>query len=123
MPVIRIQALRKEGVEIADILQDLSRAVADAFDIEAKQCWSCFTEICPGEYLEGGKIRGIGDDVRYSPLVTVSAYQGRSEEEIARALKGVAQAVVSRLELDRGDVFVEYHELRSGHVHTGGVVK
>lgn len=123
MPIIRIQAIRTEHLEVAKLLVDTSGALAEAFGIEPAQCWSCFTEIRPGEYLEGARLRGEGGDSRHSPLVAVSAYEGRTAAEISKALDGVAEAVVANLGLERGDVFVEYHELRAGQVYTGGGVR
>ena len=123
MPVIRIQALRGERLDVATLLREASGAVAEAFGIDAGQCWSCFTEIRPGEYLEGGRLRGLDGDSRHSPLVTVTAYEGRSATEISTALDGVAEVVLASFKLERGDVFVEYHELRAGQVHTGGSVR
>lgn len=123
MPVIRIQALRAESLQVANLLIEVSGAVAEAFGIDVEQCWSCFTEIRPGEYLEGGRLRGLDGDTQHSPLVTVTAYEGRSAKEIAAALNGVAEAVIANLGMEKGDVFVEFHELRAGQVYTGGSVR
>ncbi len=123
MPVIRIQAIRTESLRVADLLSETSAAVAQAFSLASDQCWSCFTEIRSGEYFEGGVYRGREGSERHSPLVTISAYEGRGSAEIAAALDGVAEAVVSHFGFEKGDVFVEFRELRKGTVHTGGEVR
>ena len=122
MPVIRIQALRKEGVDIPKLLQETSAAVAGAFGLEVSQCWSTFSEIQPGEIFEGGAYRGIDDNHWHSPLVMISAYKGRTEAQITNALDSVAEVVVSAFDFGPGDAFVEYRELQPGRVHTGGKV-
>ena len=122
MPVIRIQAIRKEGVAIPKLLQEASAAVAGAFGLEVSQCWSTFSEVQPGEIFEGGAWRGIDGNDWHSPLVTLSAYHGRTKEQIAKALERLADVVVAAFEFGPGDVFVEYHELQPGRVHTGGRV-
>ena len=123
MPVIRVQALRIAGVDVGELLRATSKAVSVAFSLEPEQCWSCFTEVRAGEMFEGGEFRGSPETARHSPLVTIAAYEGRSQVEIASALNGVADAVVSHFGFEAGDVFVEYRELRKGTVHTGGEVR
>ncbi len=121
MPIIRIQALRNDHIDVKTLLEETSQALADAFRIESTQCWSCFSEIRPGEYFEGGRHRGVSD-TSHTPLVTVSAYEGRSEKDISKALDAVATKIKSSFGKDAEDVFIEYHELRSGQVYTGGGV-
>ena len=120
MPVIRIQGIRRDGVDIPKLLERTSDAVAEAFSINRSQCWSTFSEIRPGEVFEGGTFRGDND--RHSPLVMISAYKGRTDEEIAGALGGVADVIVTAFGFQPGDVFVEYREIQPGRVHTGGKI-
>jgi hypothetical protein len=80
MPVIRIQAIRNRGVDVAELLKDVSVAVAKAFSIESAQCWSCFTEIQPGGMFEGATYRSVEQSDRHSPLVTIFACRGDVRE-------------------------------------------
>jgi len=122
MPIIRIEALTDREPDVAGLLREASRAVARAFDVPEKQCWSLWRSIAPGTYHEGARLRGAGEAAEVSPLVTVSLYRGRSAEQKAAALKGLAAAVGQALGSDPDNVFVELHEIQEGHVHTGGQV-
>lgn len=121
MPVIRIQAIRTKSLDVEALLERVSAAVAGAFSLELAQCWSCFTEIMPGEMFEGGRFRDATG--RHSPLVTLSAYRGRTPEEVRCALEAVADEVVDAFGFADGDVFVEYREINEGEVYTGGSVR
>ena len=122
MPVLRIHALRPEGLDIAALLHRCSEEVAVAFDYPPEHCWSLFVELHDGEYLEGGSFRSVHTGT-HSPVAILSAYQGRSEDQIAGALRGVAAAITTAYGYDPGDVFVEYRELKAGQIFTGGEVR
>ena len=53
MPVLRIHALRPEGLDTPALLQSCSEAVAAAFDCPVEHCWSLFVELRDGNYNEG----------------------------------------------------------------------
>ena len=111
MPIIRIEALTASEPDVAGLLREASRAVAQAFDVPEKQCWSLWRPIAPGTYHEGARLRGVDDAAEVSPLVTVSLYRGRSAEQKAAALKGLDAAVGQALGSDPDNVFVELHEI------------
>ena len=123
MPIIRIEGLRTPGLEVYDLLSQVSDAVAKALDVPAGQCWAVFHEIQDGEYLEGGVQRHNHYGAVHSPLVTVSGYPGRSEVQVARALESLAKVVAKAYGFETGNVFVEYREIPEGCVFTGGVVQ
>ena len=79
--------------------------------------------VAPGSYFEGGRVRGRGDALEASPLVTVRAFRGRTLEQKAACLRAVARAVGATLGSDPDNVFVEYREILEGHVFTGGEVR
>ncbi len=122
MPIIRIEALLNDQVDIPAMLQSVCAVAATAFDRDPAHFWVTFRSIEPGCYLEGGRIRGAADTQQVSPLVTVSARTGRSQEQIDRLLREVARAVGEYLGLDPDLVFIEYHELFPGRAYTGGQV-
>ncbi|MEE8041260.1 MAG: tautomerase family protein [Pseudomonadales bacterium] len=123
MPIIRIEALVATSPVVEPMLNEVSRAAAAAFDAHPRHFWVTFTALRAGHYLEGGHVRGIDDAHRVAPLVTISSYEGRSDEQIGDCLRAVAYAVGKHLNLDPELVFVEYHELRPGRVYTGGAVR
>ncbi len=123
MPVIRIEALVATSPVVEPMLNEVSRAAAAAFDEHPRHFWVTFTALRAGNYLEGGHVRGVDDAHRVAPLVTISAFEGRSDQEIADCLRAVAHAVGKHLNLDPELVFVEYRELGPGRVYTGGDVR
>lgn len=123
MPIIRIEGLRTPGLDVYALLSQASDAVAKGLDVPPGQCWAVFQEIGDGEYLEGGVQRHNHYGAVHSPLVTITAYQGRDKKKVARALEGVAKAVTGAYGFEPGNVFVEYRETPEGCVFTGGMVK
>lgn len=123
MPVVRIEALVREPPDVAALLHATAQAVAQALGADARSCWVTFRELPAGTYLEGGVVRTAADAHEAAPLVTILAYQGRTPEQKAAALRAVARAVGEGLGSDPANVFVEYRELPGGHVHTGGEVR
>lgn len=123
MPVIRIEALVATSPMVEPMLNEVSRAAAAAFDEDPRHFWVTFTPLRAGHYLESGHVRGIDDAHRVAPLVRISSFEGRDDDEIANCLRAVAYAVGKHLNLDPELVFVEYHELQPGRVYTGGSVR
>jgi phenylpyruvate tautomerase PptA (4-oxalocrotonate tautomerase family) len=115
--------LIRETPDVEKLLAETSRAAAKAFSVPEKQCWATFRPIEPGTYYEGGKLRYPEEAPLVSPLVTVSAYEGRSGEQKAELLRGVAKAVGDGLGTNPDNVFVEYREISKGDVFTGGKVR
>lgn len=52
----------------------------------------------------------------------ILAFEGRSPEIIERVIVVAAEVLASGLQLERGNVFVNYREALSGRVYTGGEV-
>ncbi|MFP6882615.1 MAG: hypothetical protein VCA34_16815 [Roseibacillus sp.] len=120
MPVLRIHALRPQGLDSPALLQSCSEAVAAAFDCPVEHCWSLFVELRDGDYLEGGTIRSANTGT-HSPIAVLSAYHGQAgRNRVAEALHGVAGAITGSFGYDAGDIFVDYREPKAGQVFTGG---
>jgi phenylpyruvate tautomerase PptA (4-oxalocrotonate tautomerase family) len=121
--VIEVEALVGEPPRVAELIEAVSRAAASALGTDVRHCFTTFREIAPGSYFEGGRVRGRGDALEASPLVTVRAFRGRTLEQKAACLRAVARAVGATLGSDPDNVFVEYREILEGHVFTGGEVR
>jgi hypothetical protein len=76
MPVLRIHALRPEGLDTPALLQSCSEAAAAAFDCLVEHCWSLFVELHDGNCLEGGTI-GSANTGTHSPIAVLSACHGQ----------------------------------------------
>lgn len=121
MPIVRIEAIVDDPGVVAPLLSEVVAVAADALGAAPGHCWARLVRIEPGAFMEGGRLRSAQAD--HSPLVTVTAYEGRSAEAKARCLEAVAVAVAERLGVPWDDVFAEFQEIRRGHVLTGGQIR
>lgn len=122
MPIVEVTALRQRvGVDLAVVSRAIVLAVSRELEEDASGTWVTWVTLAPGAYREG-----VGDapleqpPATHPPLVRVNAFEGRSPDVVARVLSAVAGTVVRELGLEPGNVFVSWHELRAGHLHTGG---
>ena len=122
MPVIEVQALSRP-TDLEVFLGDVCSAVANALDASPGSVWCQYRPMEPGCWYEGERVRGAGDAQSASPIVTIRAFEGRSPQQKRDCLLAVARSVGEGLRVDPQDVFVEYQEIRSGHVCTGGAVR
>ena len=123
MPIIEIQALIDQPPAIGELLKKTAQAAADALGIELKRVWATFKPIEAGAYLEGGVLRQTNDALEVAPIVDIRALHGRPADKKRACLEAVARAVGQGLGVDPDNVFVEYREIPSGHVFTGGAVR
>lgn len=123
MPVVRIRALQQpESVAIAAALSAVATELAELLGEEPQGTWATWETIQPGHYAEGSDVPTTQPRHTHPPLVTVTAFEGRSDELVGRMLTCVAKTLVRELGLGEGNVFVTYDEAHSGGIYTGGRV-
>ena len=121
MPIIEIKALpQKPEVSISDALKTICVRLADKMGIEPKQVWATWTTVEPGSYLEGELQARVQPYDTHPPLVSMMAFEGKSDSEIETAMLTIAEELAKRLQIDPENIFIKYDETRSGRVFTGG---
>jgi phenylpyruvate tautomerase PptA (4-oxalocrotonate tautomerase family) len=123
VPVVRIRALRQPGlVDTAAVLASVSQALADLLGEAPDGTWATWEELGPGAYVEGSVAPDEQPRSTHPPLVSLLAFEGRPAEVVDRMLTCVAETLARELDLEPGNVFVTYDEVRSGRVYDGGRV-
>ncbi|OGQ35438.1 MAG: hypothetical protein A3F16_03730 [Deltaproteobacteria bacterium RIFCSPHIGHO2_12_FULL_43_9] len=123
MPVIEIKALpQKEWISVPNVLKKLSAKVSQVMGEEPKHVWASWESIKPEHYVEDNHETPLQPAGTHPPIVKILAFEGRPQELVEKLMSAVAEFLVKELELDPGNVFIIYQELRSGHVFDGGQV-
>jgi len=120
VPIVEIRALPQPGVEIESVLAAVTHELAALLGEEPRGSWAIWEEIEAGRYSEGGDAPPLQPRSTHPPLVRVSGFEGREPALVTRMLETVAVTLARELELEPGNVFVRYEELRSGRLYTGG---
>jgi hypothetical protein len=105
MPVIEIATLPTAGeIDVASALGNVATEVAAFLGEEARGTWAIHHPIAPGSYAEGR------DTPRSQPAEThpaiVRVLANREQEDVARLLEAVGDAVVRAFGLEEGNVVV-----------------
>lgn len=123
MPVIEIKALpQKEWISVPNVIKKLSAKVAQVIGEEPKHVWSTWETIKSEHYIEDNHESPLQPSGTHPPIVKILAFEGRPQELVEKLMSTVAEVLVKELELEPGNVFILYQELRSGHVFDGGKV-
>jgi phenylpyruvate tautomerase PptA (4-oxalocrotonate tautomerase family) len=121
MPIIEIKALpQKEGIDTAAAMKTICVRLADKMGLEPKQVWATWTAIAPGSYTEGELQAKVQPYSTHPPLVTMLAFEGKSDREIEQAMLTIAEVLSRQLQIDPENIFIKYDETKSGRVFTGG---
>jgi hypothetical protein len=119
--VIQIEALpQRAGVEIAEVLKRVAVGVAEAAGVPAKRVFVTWRELAAERYTEGDRAVSLQPFDTHPPVVTLVAFEGRPDEMVERMIHACVGAITSGLEIDPGNVFLTYHEGRSGRIFSGG---
>jgi phenylpyruvate tautomerase PptA (4-oxalocrotonate tautomerase family) len=123
MPVVQIRALPQPGsVDVPVALSYVTTELAALLGEEPQGTWATWETIEPGRYAEGSDSPTTQPRHTHPPLVTVTAFEGRSAELVEQMLTCVAETLARALDLGEGNIFVTYDEAWSGRVYTGGRV-
>jgi hypothetical protein len=124
MPVIDIRALpQASDADVPAALSNACLAVAAAAGIKPTAVFATWTTINPGCFVEGGKPADIQPKATHPPIVTLTAFEGRTPEMVEKMIMGAVNALTTHLKLAPGNVFLTYTEAKSGMIHTGGQIK
>lgn len=123
MPVIEIKALpQKEWISVPNVIKKLSAKVAQVIGEEPKHVWLTWETIKSEHYIEDNHESPLQPAGTHPPIVKILAFEGRAQELVEKLMSAVAEVLVKELELEPGNVFILYQELRSGHVFDGGKI-
>ncbi len=121
MPVVRIETVPPpEGTDVARVLGTLCTELAALLGERPEETWATWRTL--DHYVEGERGATAQPHSTHPPLVTVTAFEGRSPEQIGAMLSLVADVLARELSIEPGNVFVTYEEARRGRLYTGGEV-
>lgn len=112
MPLIAIRALpQQDGVDVDAAMREVTQAVATLIGGEPRGTWATWETI--ERYVEGGEAATVQPFSTHPPIVTLFAASGRPREDLLRC---VAETLARALELEPGNVWVRYEEVRPGEL-------
>jgi phenylpyruvate tautomerase PptA (4-oxalocrotonate tautomerase family) len=120
MPVVEIRGLPQADAVVERLLVTVTGRVANALGEDPRGTWATWEEIPRRRYSEGDVLVDEQPHETHPPLVRVTAFEGRSDEQVAAVLEAAAGAVAEELAIEPGNVFAVYDEARSGRIYTGG---
>ena len=122
VPVLQIRGLpQKDPRRIQEALKDVCLAIAEAYGCEASNVWATWDDIEGGFYCEGDVSADIQPLDTHPPIAQLVCFEGKSAADIERTLLAASRALGKSLEIP-GNVFITYHEMKSGHVVAGNDV-
>ncbi len=121
MPVINVKSLPvNDHTNIPEILIRLNASVAEAMEIKPEHVWSYWEFIKSGFYSVGKDVAAETHEQSHSPIITITGIEGTPQEKISKAFEAIAKLIASELEIDYGNVFIVYDELKRGMVFGSG---
>ena len=124
MPVIHAKLLpQRPGIDVANVMHSAGRRVAGIVGVPERAVWTTWEYLPPAQYAEGGVCAGEQPRGTHPPLVDLMLFEGRSADKLEEAILAIVEELTRGLQLDEGNVFVAYRELRSGRVFTGGKLR
>jgi phenylpyruvate tautomerase PptA (4-oxalocrotonate tautomerase family) len=124
MPILEVKALPQRSSEtVTKALQTTCLALAEVCGCHPNQVWATWEEIRPGCYVEGDSPANSQPKGTHPPIATLTAFEGKSPEQIEKILRVAAKTLSSSLGIPN-NIFMTYVEARSGRVIAGdGVVR
>lgn len=123
MPVVEVKALQQpKNADVPEVLRQVCREIAREMRISEKHVWAIWQTLKPGYFAEGDITPDFQPLATHPPIIRISAFEGWDAEEIERLLAVTAKTVGGALGLEEGNVFVTYHEVKSGQVFDGGEI-
>ncbi|MBN8585479.1 MAG: tautomerase family protein [Ignavibacteria bacterium] len=123
MPVICIKTLPlSRPLKINEILKRLNLQISDAAGIEPGHIWSYWQFIERHQYAVGDTTAAAMQAKTHSPIIEITGFEGKSNEQIETIMKTVAGTLAAELEIEESNIFITYNEMASGMVFDGGQV-
>lgn len=124
MPIFEIKALpQKQGVNQHAVMKKLCQEIAALMKLPEHQVWATWQPIAPGNYVEGGKGAEVQPESTHPPIVNLIAFEGRPESLMEQVIIRAADILSSELKLERGNVYLQFSETKSGRTYTGGELR
>ena len=108
MPVIRIRALPRDGVDERAVAAAVARAVAAELAEDPRGTWVTLETV--DAYAEGGVVPSKQPDDTHPPLAEIRSGP-RPLDVVSRMLRAVGDTLVTELGLEPGNVFVVFDEV------------
>ena len=124
MPILQIRALpQKDPSQVQDAMKATCVVIAEVYGCASEQVWATWETIEPGLYVEGETAADEQPAASHPPIARLVCFEGKSSEAIERLLSTAADTLSKALGMP-GNIFMEYHEAKSGRVIAGdGVVR
>ncbi len=124
MPILNIRALpQKDPGKIQDALKKTCVAISEVYGCKPEQVWATWEDIKPGMYVEGNNPEDEQPEHTHPPIVTLTCFEGKSPGEVENILT-VASTTLSESLGIGNNIFLTYHEAKSGQVIAGnGIVR
>lgn len=124
MPILHVKALpQNDTSKIKPALKKTCLEIAKFYGCKPSDVWATWEEIKDGLYFEGDISASAQPENTHPPIATLTCFEGSSKEKIEGLLLIASKTLSDELEL--GDnIFMTYHEAKSGEVVAGnGVVR
>ncbi len=124
MPILNVRSLpQKDPSLIPKAMKATCEAISHVYDCDPKHVWITWETIEPGFYLEGNLAEDSQPLATHPPLCQLTCFEGKSPEEIELVLQAAAKTLSESLEIPN-NIFITYHEAKSGRVVDGnGIVR
>ena len=124
MPILNIKALpQKDNSRVELALKKTCLVIADCYGCKPEHVWATWEELKPGFYVEGNSSVEVQPKNTHPPIATLTCFEGKSPEKIEELLLIASKTLSKELGIE-GNIFMTYHEAKSGEVVAGdGIVR
>ena len=123
MPVITIKSLQLDKtVNTSNILSKLTVKTAQAIGYAPEHVWAAWEFLTADNYAVGAKLSNHQTQTTHSPLVRILSFEGTPQATVEKMMQTVAEILAEELNIDIGNIFIEYSEAHSGQIFDGGQV-
>jgi phenylpyruvate tautomerase PptA (4-oxalocrotonate tautomerase family) len=123
MPIIQIKALpQKPEIEISKVIKAITTEVSKSTNIPLSNLWVTWETLAEHHYIEGIETTSVQPFNSHPPLINIISYVGKPAKLQEAILTSVGRTVTKELQIDPGNCFIVYSEVKAGHVYDGGEV-
>lgn len=123
MPIITIKSLPlAKTINTSDILSKLTVKTAKEIGYEPEHIWATWEFLQADNYAVGTKLSKQQTKDTHSPIVRILSFEGTPKDTIEKVMQTVAEILSKELDIDIGNIFIEYSEAHSGQIFDGGQI-
>ena len=123
MPIIEIKTLPQDiGIDIPKILRRLTIETAKVINFNPEHIWATWEFLNSKHYAFGQKLIDRQSTTTHSPIIRLLSFEGKQQSDIEKILKKIAEIISIELNIDSGNIFIEYVEGHSGKIYDGGQI-